>query len=280
MGSNLVMKLHLKLIPLLVSISLGMSIANSNPIRIMPLGDSITYDSKYGDERLSSMRSGYRNHLWYALQDANISVNFVGSVSAGQAIAPPFDYHNEGHPGWTSHEVAEGILRYLNLARPDTILLHIGTNDNSSSTRGVESILNEIDQYERNSEQKVLVLIALIIDRQSPDPIITAFNKNLSELVSLRRKTGDRITLVPMQKDAALHSSDYIDNTHPNDSGYKKIAKVWFNAIKIPYKPYNVQLAAFPYTLVSPSYISSLSLNEENNSVTFITKIPDDGIKF
>ena len=51
-------------------------------VRIMPLGDSITYDNYSGDTRPSSIRTSYRSHLWWELQDNGYNVDFVGSVIA------------------------------------------------------------------------------------------------------------------------------------------------------------------------------------------------------
>ena len=105
---------------------------NTTAVRIMPLGDSITYDMREADlrdPRPTSTRTGYRSHLWYMLQNANYQADFVGSQVAGQAINPPFDPDNEGHPGWTSLDIAERTYSYMITHQPNIVLLHIGTND-------------------------------------------------------------------------------------------------------------------------------------------------------
>jgi len=256
------------------------SILYAAPTKIMLLGDSITYDSRYGDTRPTSTREAYRSHLWYMLQDAKYNADFVGSQKAGSTITPPFDIDNEGHPGWSSYQIAERVYGYMLNSQPDIVLLHIGTNDHSTSTRGVESILNEIDQYERDTNHKVTVLVALIIDREVHDPIIAAFNKKLSSLISFRRQTGDIVTLVDMYNKSALAPADYADNTHPNSTGYKKMANVWLDALLSPYKPFNTALGAFSYTLVGSEDIISIDINEAENTVEFETEIPNDGIRF
>jgi len=251
--------------------------------RIMPLGDSITYDNNHDDvenPRPTSLRTGYRSHLWYGLKAAGYSADFVGSRIAGEKVEPPFDPDNEGHPGWTSYDIAENVYSYLEHANPDMILLHIGTNDHRTSTRGVESILNEVDHYERNKNHRIHVLVALIIDRQVHDPIISAFNNNLRKLITLRREQGDIVTLVDMNGEAGLVHDDYNDNTHPNDNGYKKMANVWLRAIQIPFKPFNTSLSAYPTNLVDSSNILSIDINEEENKVEFTTKVPENGITF
>jgi uncharacterized protein YxeA len=35
-----------------------------------------------------------------------------------------------------------------------------------------------------------------------------------------------------MESNAGLTSSDFADRTHPNNSGYRKMSKVWFNKLK------------------------------------------------
>jgi len=253
----------------------------SAAIRIMPLGDSLTYDDTHADHtasgRPSSLRTAYRNHLWYLLADANYGADFVGSVIAGEDITPAFDPENEGHPGFSSYEIAEETYHYMNRSNPDIVLLHIGTNDHSSNANGVIDILNEIDNYEVNTNNKIKVYVALIIDRQLPDYKIVGFNSNLEEIVYQRMISGDNLVLVDMYHDAHLTAADYIENTHPNSSGYKKMAAVWFNALTTPYTS---KLHAFPYSLVHKAFIQSVEVNEDIQNVIFTTIIPDEGITF
>lgn len=252
----------------------------SEPIKIMPLGDSITYDYLFSDDddpRPVSIRTAYRSHLWYMLENANYSADFVGSQVAGQAVEPPFDPDNEGHRGWHSLEIAENAYSYMLNSQPDIVLLHIGTNDNSSSAVGVAEILNQINMYEQHSGRTVRVIVALIIDRREPDAITREFNESLRELVNLHMLSGDSVTLVDMHRGAGLTSSDYADYIHPNENGYSKMATVWFDALMAPYTP---ELYTFPATVVSPAYITYLNVNETARSVTFVTEVPDTGITF
>ena len=271
---------QLKLMPFFLSFLLSTSLLISAPVRIMPLGDSITYDdrvSDYPSGRSSSVRTGYRSHLWYALQDSGYSADFVGSRVAGEAIVPAFDPHNEGHPGWTSYEVANNVFRFLSQNPADVILLHTGTNDGDFSVSGVEDILDEIDLYEEESHRFIRVIVALIIDKQTQDNIfIEGFNHNLNNLLNRRILRGDGITIVNMAT-AGLTSADYADHTHPSDAGYQKMAQVWFDAL---IAPYNIALHSFPTTLVSRVQIRSITVDEDANNVTFITDVPDSGITF
>ena len=220
---------------MLIWMFLGMTLVFSKTIRIMPLGDSITYGvtTEHVPKR---NRTGYRSYLYYKLKDLNSTFDFVGSLQTGSSVTPKFDADHEGHPGWTSHAIAEKTYAFMNHSKPDIVLLHIGHNDHSVSTSGVESILNEIDHYERSSGHPVRVIVALIIDRQSPDPIIAGFNRALQKMCISRWENGDILSLVNMYRDAKLTSKDYATGgIHPNSSGYRKMANVWFKEIKTPY---------------------------------------------
>ena len=252
------------------------------PVKIMPLGDSISYVNRVrdlDDPRPTGTRTAYRSHLWYSLEAAGFSADFVGSRIAGQSVTPPFDADNEGHPGWTSYDIAENAYSYMANSAPDMVLLHIGTNDHGEDVSGVASILNEIDIYEQSSGRSVRVLLALIIDRKSPDKLIRLFNENLQDLYLSRILDGDNITLVDMYNGAGMRSSDYADNTHPNDSGFSKMAGVWNNAILAPYN-YNQALFTFPSTVVDKSYIESVNFDHTSNTIQFIAEVPDSGITF
>ena len=266
---------------LVLSIILSISTLSSAAIKIMPLGDSLTYDNTHADGgpegRPSSKRTAYRSHLWYMLENENYGADFVGSVIAGEDIIPAFDPENEGHPGYDTYDLAEETYSYMTTSNPDIVLLHIGTNDHSSNANGVIDILNEIDAYEINSGISVKVYVALIVDRQLPDHKIVGFNSNLEDIIYQRILQNDNLVLVDMYHDAQLTSADYIENTHPNANGYKKMATVWFNALNTPY---TAKLHAYPYSIVSKANIESVIVNEETQNVIFTCSIPNTGITF
>lgn len=202
--------------------------------KIMPLGDSITWDWYYNDSRSDAYRHGYRNDLWYKLQNADYSVDFVGSRHNGGAVTPSYDGNNEGHTGWTSHQIANNVYGYLVANTPDIILLHIGTNDSayysiSYSIEGVESILNEIDRFEKDKSVKIKVILAKIINLQKDPSWVSPFNSQLDTMAQNRISDGDNIVLVDMQSAVGWN---LIDGIHPNTTGYAKMATAWFNALK------------------------------------------------
>ncbi len=258
-------------------LSFGLVVLHADPVRIMPLGDSITQG--YIETLDTSEFYGYRGHLWYMLQDVSYEADFVGSQIAGEAVEPAFDADHEGYFGWMSHDIANMTYASLIQNPADIVLLHIGTNDVpiGPSTDGVVQILDQIDRYERDSGQTVKVFVAMIIEQADYD--VAQFNENLAATIGTRIKYGDNLTLVNMYTDAGITINDYSDEIHPNGSGYSKMAAVWFNAIMSPDTP---GLYAFPYTLVDKYYIDaeSIVINSAAQTVEFVTEVPDIGIIF
>jgi len=211
----------------------------ASAIKIMPFGDSITYDNTYADlenPRPTSMRSAYRNYLWYKLQDAGYDVDFVGSRQAGSSVTPSFDVDNDGYPGLASYELADKAYSLISKSKPDIILLHAGSNDWDDSPSGIEDILDDVDRYEYENDTSVTVVLALIINRKEYESWIRYFNANVKRMAQRRIDNGDKIVIVDMENGAGLnYSSDMRDPAHPTDTGYNKMATVWFNALKTVY---------------------------------------------
>jgi len=280
------------LIVLLVAISSISAVYGTT--RIMPLGNSITYDEYHTDDRPASQKSGYRNYLWYKLRDIEYSADFVGSKYTGSAIKPSFDGDNEGHPGWTSYEIAENVYHFLEMNTPDIVLLHIGTNDWDRSSEGVEHILNEIDRFEDNNGVHIEVILAKIINRSSYTSIISDFNSNVEAMAENRINNGDDIKIVDMEYGADInYDKDIKDGTHPNNCGYEKMANVWFAALtgegspglKYAQCPEQKEqeikeLKEFPETLVPKENIVSSDIDEKTKTIVFTVRVPENGITF
>lgn len=95
----------------------------NNPVKILPLGDSITFGL------VLDSNSSYRVDLEKKLLDANILYDFVGSQQNGNMV----DKDHEGYSGVTAgwiNERLNGPENYiLNNTNPDIILYFIGLND-------------------------------------------------------------------------------------------------------------------------------------------------------
>jgi lysophospholipase L1-like esterase len=205
----------------------------SNPIRIMPLGDSITrgYSASATD---NNYIVGYRQNLYLDLiEGGHSNVDFVGSQSSGMLAQPLFDIHHEGRGGWCADgcppqygDIRDYVYTFLANNPADVVLLHIGTNDISGDNENpaeVGEILDEIYRYSPD----ITVVLARIISRTDGKALQTTLFNNAVEALALGRiANGDKIIMVDMES-ALNYPGDMADALHPNQTGYNKMANVW-----------------------------------------------------
>ena len=204
------------------------------PIRIMPLGDSIT-KGQWGRNKEDCM-VGYRYFLEKKLK--NFDVDFVGSQSDPRSNIPievipdcgglSEEFDDRDHEGYfnlrtenflnNAQPFSEVIIdNILQDNEPDIILLHIGTNDLKDLLRRLENIeenrrdsyiddftnsqidevvqlLNRIETYESSNGQQVIVFLALIINRYPIQDFITIFNNKLR--VEAINRINDRMNKI------------------------------------------------------------------------------------
>ena len=195
------------------------------PIRIMPLGDSITYGTN------STGTVGYRRPLYQLLIGAGHNVDFVGSQTDGSP--EDFDRNHEGHRGWRADQIRDYVTGWLNSTPADVILLHIGTNDISQyqgaagTASDIGQILDLIDDWEEANNEVWVVLARIINRKDSLSGTTTTLNGLIQTLANTRIAAGDRIVVVDMES-ALSYPADLSDTVHPNDTGYGKMAAAWF----------------------------------------------------
>ena len=216
---------------------------------IMPLGDSITWDDRIepgGDNRDDGDRIAYRYRLWQLLTDEGYDFDFVGSQYTGYNIFP--DAENEGWFGATDDDIAASVYDFLLDNPAKIILLHIGTNDLNPDPTGVKNILDEIDRYEADFGITINVILARIINRVPYSSMTTLYNDNVEDMAFARVNNPtdpafpDNIIFgidVDMEDGAGIDyrlvtdnpPGDMWDYLHPAESGYSKMAMVWFSAL-------------------------------------------------
>ena len=220
----------------------------TDEIKVMPLGDSITTGKYSGNDTSDTIAGalddiGYRKDLWEMLTAGGFSVDFVGTQSNGNVPAFPFsEPEHEGHNGWSDTQIADNIYNdggdnWLSLNPPDVVLLHIGTNYLDSDPSDVQRILDEIDEYEADTGQRVIVILARIINMVGGNPVVTQFNDNVEAMVKARSEYGLDLFLVDMEDGAGLVYSvqpagDMWNTIHPYATGYTKMAEVWMAALE------------------------------------------------
>ena len=194
--------------------------ACSDPVKILPLGDSITD----GD----SLHQSYRRQLWLKLDSAGFNMDFIGSKNLN-------GYHD--HPPLFDDYT------------PDIVLLHIGTNDvfKCHETDTILSNIKRIIETLRNDNPSVKILLAQIIPLAAADLLgfddtycdstkslntrIIELNELLPELVKDSYMETSPIILVDHYSriDPASH---LFDGIHPDEAGEKIMAAAWFSALE------------------------------------------------
>ncbi|MFT4550129.1 MAG: lysophospholipase L1-like esterase, partial [Pseudoalteromonas tetraodonis] len=221
------MKIKLLAAASLALISLCSSV-HSQTVRILPVGDSITFGSG-GTGGLG----GYRGPLYDLLVDAGHSIDYVGTSTGNSALMADMDH--EGHGGWTISQIDANIAGWFAaIDDPDIILLHIGTNDFGGGVDTVNAInrLDALITKMADLRPGAHVIVTNLMERsgQANTNIQTQFNPFVEGVVDDQIAAGNLVSFLDMR--AAVPLSDMPDNLHPNQTGYGKMAGAWLGAIE------------------------------------------------
>jgi acyl-CoA thioesterase I len=190
----------------------------------MPLGTSST--AGVG----SPATAGYRGPLEDMLTRDGIAFDMVGSQHQG----PPWlrDRDHEGHSGWVLPQMQPLVAGWVRAARPDVILLHVGTNDlvrGSTAAQDADRLAALLDAIHTVSDAYVIVAGVW-----APLPRLAGpkaeFARLSAQLVARLRAAGRAITYVDTAR--LLGPGDMADGLHADASGYVKIAAMWEGALR------------------------------------------------
>ena len=209
-----------------------------DPIRVMPLGDSITHGVEIGTGDLDlppvPLRVGYRQSLLEQLAAASQSVDFTGQ--AGQRAGSDTgiaDADNGGYPGVDISFISNLVSGVFTEQPSDVALLHIGTNQTPATAEGIEALLDEVDIWE-SANHPVTVFVATIIPKRDPtlQQQVNAFNEDLRVRMAARQLVDD-VVLVEQADAVTVADIDPTDvGVHPTAPGYLRMADTWFEAMR------------------------------------------------
>ncbi|MET7710371.1 cellulose binding domain-containing protein [Micromonospora sp. NPDC005413] len=202
--------------------------AAAAPVRVMPLGDSIT-----------GSPGCWRSTLWNRLQTTGYpNVDFVGTLGP-QGCGQPYDGDNEGHGGYLVTNVANQNLLpgWLSATRPDIVLMHFGTNDvwsNITPTTILAAYSKLVDQM-RASNPTMRVIVAKIIPMAPPTCAecgqrVVALNAAIGGWAAGKTTAQSPIVVVD-QWTGVNTAADTYDGVHPNASGDQKMSDRWYPAL-------------------------------------------------
>ena len=200
--------------------------AASTPIKIMPLGDSITAGP-----------GCWRALLWDNLQSAGYTnIDFVGSQQGGGCQTAPYDIDHEGHGGFSAAGIASQNLLpgWLSAANPDIVLMHLGTNDiwNNPTPSTVLAAFSTLVSQMRANNPFMRILVAQIIPMNPSGCTYCA--QDVIDLNAAMPAWAASITtaqspvIVVDQWTGFDATTDTVDGVHPNDTGFQKMAARWF----------------------------------------------------
>ena len=229
----------------------------SQTLKVLPLGNSITWGTNVMPDPEAGTHTAYRYKVYQLLTQAGYSADFVGSRATGYNVFS--ESQHCGIPGISDDQLAsiletgynpnpsynyyETAGPYLNFYPADIILLEIGTNDVMAGdvydiSSEVNRIFNAIDAYETSSGKPILVFVGKIISTLagsgscSEDFLVNTYNANLTSIVNSRISAGDKLVLVDLQCGAGInYSTDMLDTYHPATTGYQKMGQAWFDYI-------------------------------------------------
>ncbi len=228
----------------------GMSLCGAAPLRVMPLGDSITAGYPF------EAQGGYRTRLWQRFGSDPTRVDFLGTVQSGPAALG--DKQHEGHSGFTIGAAPRGVgfgsltqllPRWLGpTVNPDVILLMIGTNDVNlnvdlaAAPARLGQLLSLIADPATGLKSAAKLIVSTIppIDDArnqyrsssgdfSANERVAAFNAALPGLVAAHRALGERVFFADIGSQFAL--ADIYDGLHPTAAAYNKLGDAWYEAI-------------------------------------------------
>ncbi len=207
--------------------------APAAPIRILPLGDSITRG--YG----STDSGGYRKYLHARLTSVGLDLDFVGSLANGSFPDP----QHEGHDGAYIRVLhSNWALQAQQTYDPQITLLMIGTNDCWTGTglnspenapQNLNNLISGIFQVNPDTQLYVATIPRIWDGGAGQEyPSVIKYNATIPGIVNGWANSGKFARLVDVYPHVTV--PQLFDGVHPNESGYATIGGLFFDALWRP----------------------------------------------
>ena len=216
-----------------MAVVVGINRGPAQPMRVMPLGDSIT--DGY------NVPGGYRIGLWQRLA-AGRSHTSTSSARGFNGPAGLGDHDHEGHSGWRIDQLDANIVGWLQtLPAPRTVLLHIGTNDVTQNyrrrqrPRRASSAL--IDKIRRRSARRSSCRGRVRSSRSGPDAGGAAshtYNAAIPAWSTVARRRAARPPSSTCTPRSPTPTSP-IGHAPRRRAGYDKMADAWYPVVQAMY---------------------------------------------
>jgi len=216
------------------------------PVRIMPLGDSITHGGQG--------HAGWRYPLWFLLNGA-APIDFVGSQSTcfpadtvnnpNPAFYPDyyttFDRDHEGRWARRTDQIEALIYAACLGSRPDITLIHLGTNDigqyAAAGIANAQANLPLVISHIRAVRPASVFLIAKIIPIGPGNRYwvmaqhVAPLNAMYEQLALAESTPASPVLTVDLNTGYDLANDMQVDGLHPDVSGEERMAAAWMPAV-------------------------------------------------
>jgi lysophospholipase L1-like esterase len=217
--------------------------AQDAPIRIWPLGDSLTVGG-YGDP--VGFTDSYRYSLFRSLRSAgNTDVVFRGHIGAPGsplqwgAIAPaesPGEFSHSGLGGFTVAMITNDLQYMASFALPDVVIVNLGTNGGTPDE--YRGLIAKIEQLAPNAIIVMGTLTPRVPELTSRKAV--GFRAELNATISAlgntsttdRLYTADVFNRMFSTDGSPLTPADFADETHLSVSGGTRFAQALFPEVR------------------------------------------------
>ena len=215
-------------------INASLTTGNATPyLRVMPLGDSITYGTISAGTIKDTTSGGWRPSLWNRLQASDMALDYVGALKSGPTSFP--DRDNAGYQGKTIDYLDSIYAGSIAAYKPDAILLMIGTNDafNNSAAQMIIELRSLLTNITTNSPAATVFVSTIpptydvarnaIVDQYNAAiPALVAEFQTISRVQFVDNRGLTLADITPPPGDVGVH---------PTAAGYEKIAATWYDAL-------------------------------------------------
>jgi autotransporter-associated beta strand protein len=233
-------------------------------MKVMPLGDSITYGGNGSD-------AGYRSPLYQKLSPLAPGFQYVGTSILSPGSLPSGQRGHDGRPSYNIRDIHNNLdgfdnTRYLDIPTasrdplgghwltggggtgrlpmfPDVVLLKVGTNDLGQ--------LEGADERFRGLLEKILTLrpqARLLVAKITPvtyNDTELEFNSMVTAVTGDMRAEGWNVRAVDLHTGFPANGL-LADGLHPNPAGYEWMASQWSEAIVSAYSAEGGPSAGLP----------------------------------
>jgi len=273
---------------LILSVLVTITASISYPVRILPVGDSITQGiaslPKQRGKHPINGSSTYRRALYKSF---GCSITFVGPWTSGfMGVQPCQDFPQRHAAKWgvRAKDMPKLLQSYMQHPpedlSPDVILVLIGTNDlamhysqgtvNLPRSRAIQKALKAVSALVHALSsafpQAQMFVSYLLPTSKEYGEAIADFNAAMSMDKICQPPTIARCVGPPPGMDAHEH---FYDGLHPNPRGEEMIAEMWGQVLKLQVGVRHCE-STFVTTLAAPLVIFPAGQSNEGSSLTFV----------